>query len=58
LPPEPALIASLIERIYELHLEGKYDRIVPLIIMLDNMNGEYYISNAEEQFLGLIRSRI
>lgn len=58
MPPEPALIASLIERIYELHLEGKYDRIVPLIIMLDNMNGEYYISNAEEQFLGLIRSRI
>jgi hypothetical protein len=58
LPPEPALIASLIERIYELHLEGKYDRIVPLIIMLDNMNGEYYISNSEDQFLGLIRSRI
>lgn len=58
MPPEPALIASLIERIYELHLEGKYDRIVPLILMLDNMNGEYYISNAEEQFLGLIRSRI
>jgi hypothetical protein len=56
--PEPALITTLIERIYELHLEGSYGRIVPLIIMLDNVNGEYYISNAEEQFLGLIRSRI
>ena len=56
--PEPALVTSLIERIYELHLEGQYSRIALLLIMLDNLHGEYWISNAEEQFLGLMKSRI
>jgi hypothetical protein len=55
---EPALVTTLIERIYELHLEGQYGRIVPLLAMLQNIADDYWLSNAEHQFLDLIKARI
>lgn len=55
---EPALVTTLIERIYELHLEGQYGRIVPLLAMLQNIADDYWLSNSEHQFLDLIKARI
>jgi hypothetical protein len=55
---EPALVTALIERIYELHLAGQYGRIVPLLAMLQNIAGDYWLSNSEQQFIDLIHARI
>jgi hypothetical protein len=55
---EPALVTSLIERVYELHLAGQYGRIVPLLAMLQNLSSDYWLSNSEEQFLSLIHARL
>ena len=55
---EPALVTALIERICELHLEGQYGRIVPLLAMLQNLSSDYWLSNSEEQFLSLIHARL
>jgi hypothetical protein len=51
-------VTALIERICELHLEGQYGRIVPLLAMLQNLSSDYWLSNSEEQFLSLITARL
>lgn len=51
-------MTALIERIYELHLAGQYGRIVPLLAMLQNIAGDYWLSNSEQQFIDLIHARI
>jgi hypothetical protein len=55
---EPALVTSLLERIYELHLAGQYGRIVPLLAMLENIAEDYWLCNSERQFLDLIAARL